>query len=689
MNRKLLFSLFLLLTVAFSVSAIQATDINATDSSLLDLNEENIQTETLNYDNSSIDDVDSNLSESTKNQTELVSSTNSTYYKGDYSVMLKNSNNSAPLADKKVKFVINNKNYTAKTDKKGVASITLKLKPGKYDAFVYFPGDSEFYPSNNLTAKFKVLSTIASSNIKNVEGDSRKFVAYFFKSNGKPLAKKYIKFKVDSKKYKVKTNSKGKAIFSLKKLKKGTYKITCYNKDGLSKTYKIKIYKRKASTKLTSHLYTFLPNDNRKVDVELATGLNDDSNVGKIIKIKINGKTYSRKTDGDGIAHLDLNSFNKGYYKVDYTYEGNKFFKKAKSTNYVTILDSLDTTLTVKSTTHFGYGAGTLFKVAFKAGGVPLAKRTMTFNLDGKTYVETTDNKGIASIPIDLNIGNYTVSYQTNARYGVNGTSDTCGIDVFKRSDCKLTWKCGTTFKDSSQTFKVKLTNLKGKTITYGTVEMTIDGETYDATIKSDGYAKIKTSVALGKYNVKVKFLGNNEYLPTTTSKSITVKLSKFGNGINEKNAVSHISAYLKSSSHCQVGNAKIKELVKSLTSGLTDNVDKAKAIFNYVRDNLEYGFYYNTLHGAVGTLTHKKGNCVDHSHLLVAMFRTAGFKARYIHGRCTFSDGPCGHVWTQVLVDKTWICADATSYRNCLGKVANWNTNSFKLHAKYASLPF
>jgi len=147
---------------------------------------------------------------------------------------------------------------------------------------------------------------------------------------------------------------------------------------------------------------------------------------------------------------------------------------------------------------------------------------------------------------------------------------------------------------------------------------------------------------------------------------------------------------YIKSSSHCKVGTKAIKKLVKSLTKGKTSKVDKARAIFNWVRDNLGYSYYYDTKYGASKTLKYMRGNCVDHSHLLVSMFRTAGLKARYVHGVCKFSQsGTTGHVWTQVLIGKNWVCADATSYRNSLGKIANWNTKSYHIHAKYASLPF
>lgn len=774
--------MFAILIIAFSISAIQATDVNIT--TLNSTNEDIIQIDdssqfddldSVDTNNSSLSMDDASFRETSKNQTEFTSPTTSVYYTGSYKVTLKDSTSNIALPNKTVSFVINNVNYTAKTDSNGVASINLKLTPGSYAASAYFEGDDTLESSNfttafkvlptvkasdlskyykgstkysatfydsqgnalanrnvkisingksytrktngngvvkiavnlkpgkykvvstdpvtgyKLTTTFRILSTISSSNLNKVAGDSKKFRVKFYKSNGKPLAKRYVKLKIKGKIHKYKTSSKGWVTLSFNSFKKGTYKVVCYNKDGLSRKYKVKIFKRKASTKLTTNFYKFLPNDNKEIKVKLSTSLGDDSNSKRIIKITINGKTYSRKTDGNGVVNFKLPSLEKGIYKVKYEFSGNKFFKASKVTDYVTIFnDTSVSSLTVKGTTSFGYGAGTLFKVAYTADKVPLAKKTVTFSINGKTYTSTTDYKGIASIPIDLGIGNYTVNYKTNNDSDVNGTSGSCEINVFKRSDCKLTWKSGSSFKDSSQTFKVLLTDLNGKPISDGTIELTIDGETYYATTESNGYATIKTDVPFGKYKISVKFVGNNEYKPSSTSKSVNVKLSKFGNGLNQKNAISYLKAYLKSSSHCKVGNAKIKALVKSLTKGLTNKVDKAKAIFNYVRDTLGYSLYYNTKYGAVGTLKNKKGNCVDHSHLLVSMYRTAGFKARYVHGVCHFKSGNTyGHVWVQVLIGKTWVCADATSYDNELGRISDWNTNSYKIHAKYRSLPF
>ena len=193
-------------------------------------------------------------------------------------------------------------------------------------------------------------------------------------------------------------------------------------------------------------------------------------------------------------------------------------------------------------------------------------------------------------------------------------------------------------------------------------------------------------------------FYGSNNRLPdyVTISYSSSSAISggssnsASGSGLNQKCTETDLAKYLKATTNCQVGNSQIKSLVNTLTKGLTSDWDKAKAIFNYVRDHLSYSFYYNTKYGAVGTLNAGQGNCVDHSHLLVAMFRTAGLEARYVHGTCTFSSGSTyGHVWTQVLVNGNWYVADATSSKNSLGSVSNWKTSSFSLNGIYASLSF
>lgn len=608
------------------------------------------------------------------------------YYKGSKKLTAAFlDSNGNPLKDTQVNITINGKVYPKKTNNKGEISQIMNLKPGNYKVISTNP-----VTGYRLTTNFKVLSTIKASNLKKVKGDGNKFVVKFFKNDGNALANQKVKIKINSKTYKYRTTSNGKVKLSFNGFKKGKYVVVSYNKDGLSQTNTVKVYSI-ATTNLavsTPGTYTVLPNGNKNVKIKFSTSLSGDSNAGKPIKIKIGEKIYYRNTDAKGTINFNL-PVTEGIFTIEYEYAGDKFFKPAKVTNHVTVLKTNDTQLAVKGLKSFGYGAGSLFKVIFRAGNVPLAKKTVTFTIADKTYITTTDNGGIASIPINLGIGNYTVKYAAPADSMVKGASGSCDIDVFNRSSSKLIWKCGGTYNDNLQSCGVLLVNSNGTPISGGKLQWTIDGKSYTVKTASNGYATLKTSVPLGKYKISVKYVGGNDYLPNSISKKINVKVSKFGSGLNVKDKGYYSSAYLRSSSHCQVNSPKIKSLVNSLTKGLKDDVDKAKAIFNYVRDNIVYDYYYDTKHGAEGTLNLKSGNCVDQAHLLISMYRTAGFKARYVHGKCFFGVHWYGHVWTQVLVGNTWIVGDPISYDNSLGKIKNWDPNTYRLNGKYVSLPF
>ena len=138
-----------------------------------------------------------------------------------------------------------------------------------------------------------------------------------------------------------------------------------------------------------------------------------------------------------------------------------------------------------------------------------------------------------------------------------------------------------------------------------------------------------------------------------------------------------------------KIDTRSVSALAKSLTAGLTTTNSKTVKIFNWVRDNINYSFYYNTKYGAAGTLSHRLGNCCDTANLLAALARDAGISARYVHGTCHFSSGWYGHVWAQLYVNGKWVTADATSSRNSLGVINNWNTGTYILKGIYNTLPF
>ena len=152
----------------------------------------------------------------------------------------------------------------------------------------------------------------------------------------------------------------------------------------------------------------------------------------------------------------------------------------------------------------------------------------------------------------------------------------------------------------------------------------------------------------------------------------------------------SSLAKCLKPTANAQSNDPRIKTLASNITKGAATKYEKAVRIYNWVRDNLDYSFYYNTKYGAVKTLKNKEGNCVDLSHLIVALSRAAGIPARYVHVTAKFASGPvCGHVFVQVYINGKWYNLDASNNINEFNLINNWYKATATIKGVYTSLPF
>ena len=233
-----------------------------------------------------------------------------------------------------------------------------------------------------------------------------------------------------------------------------------------------------------------------------------------------------------------------------------------------------------------------------------------------------------------------------------------------------------------------------------------------DVTKSDEANVKLNTSKVNvdinGKSTVNVKVSAKNTTKKSsTTSKANTTKTTAKKTNATTKKSVSKTTAktvsvnktsisealkkYLARTKNCQVKNKAIQDLAKTLTSNIKSDYEKGKKLFNWVRDNIQYKKYRNTRRGAVNTLQTKKGNCVDQSHLLIALSRASGIPARYVKGgNCKFTTGyVAGHIWTQMYINNKWVVADTTSSRNTLGKIRNWNTKNYKPYGEFSSISF
>lgn len=156
------------------------------------------------------------------------------YYKSNAVFKVSISDFKGKVVGKYVKFTIKGKIYNVKTDKNGVASLKINLKPGTYTVSVA-------YGAAHVKNKITVKTTLITKNISKNAGKSAKFKVKVLNSKGKAFAKKTVKVKFKGKTYKLKTNKNGIAAFNVpKNLKVGKYTIkTMYN--GLTNTNRITV----------------------------------------------------------------------------------------------------------------------------------------------------------------------------------------------------------------------------------------------------------------------------------------------------------------------------------------------------------------------------------------------------------------------------------------------------------------
>ena len=216
-----------------------------------------------------------------------------------------------------------------------------------------------------------------------------------------------------------------------------------------------------------------------------------------------------------------------------------------------------------------------------------------------------------------------------------------------------------------------------------------------DSTWIAPGYAyNTSLGVYLGYYNLLYTYSQVLNYYNQNKALPDSVSVQPWGYVLIpelSKNVPSDLIPYTWATNNCQSTDPAITSLAYSLASGANSAWDVGVNIFNWVRDNVGYSFYYNTKYGAVGALNAKTGNCCDTANLLIALARAVGIPAQYVHTNSYFTTSGTwyGHVWAQLYINGQWIWADATSSRNSFGVINNWNTKTYTVKGIYRELPF
>lgn len=143
----------------------------------------------------------------------------------------------------------------------------------------------------------------------------------------------------------------------------------------------------------------------------LEVGLYSDKEplANKIVTIDINGVPYDRITDENGIAKININLI-VGKYKTFFTFKGDDEYKSAKGHIEIYVNPKIET-----SNLSMSEKDGSKFTATLKDNNDNIIANTkVDFKINSKTYSRMTDEKGQASLAINLSKGQYKIETIVN-----------------------------------------------------------------------------------------------------------------------------------------------------------------------------------------------------------------------------------------------------------------------------------
>lgn len=233
-----------------------------------------------------------------------------------------------------MKINLNGKAYTTKTDTKGIYSKTIKATiPGKNNVTVTFKGNTN-YKTSNASTTFTVLKQTTKLTILTISQKTYKenvtILGKLSDKTGSIIRNATVKVKVNTKTYTARTNSKG--LYSLKIVanKVGTNNVTVtYAGDKYYKAVTKKTnYKTVArATKLTvNKINTTSKAGTVKITGKLSDNLKAPV-MNSLVKVKVNTKTVSVKTNKDGVYSYNYRTTISGTNNVTVTFPGSMNYK--------------------------------------------------------------------------------------------------------------------------------------------------------------------------------------------------------------------------------------------------------------------------------------------------------------------------------------------------------------------------
>lgn len=320
-------------------------------------------------------------------------------------------------------------------------------------------------------------STIISEDISLFYKNGTRFSAIFLDENGKALANQNIVFVINGVSYTKTTDENGMASIGIN-LAPGSYVMESKN---LATNETVKNNVTVISTINPSNVVKLYKNGTHYY----ATFIDGQGNAlaNKTVKFNINGVFYTKTTDENGTARLNIWLYPGNYILTAY----NPINNEARASN-VTVLSTIngkDVTKYYRNGTHYS-------AVVLDSNGTPLVNQTVKLNVNGVFYNKTTDENGTVRLNIWLLPGSYIITVYNPS----NGEENSNKIEVLS----KLVAKDMTVEYQAGKNYTVKVLDGQGKALANQTVKININGVIYTKITDENGTAYLGIRLDPGNY---------------------------------------------------------------------------------------------------------------------------------------------------------------------------------------------
>ncbi len=233
--------------------------------------------------------------------------------------------------------------------------------------------------------------------------------------------------------------------------------------------------------------------------------------VNKKVTFKVNGVPYERSTNEEGIAKLNIN-LPVGEYDAHIWFDDPDyvFVKTFVNVTVNPIIVSSDLNMVEKD--------GSRFTVTLKDGNANnVVGKKVVFTVNGIDYERTTNENGSASLPINLNSGNYkilTKCFDVIKENMIHIDAPTKKSTRMEGTDINMTYKDGTKYQCAVYDDNGRVPC---------NVTITVNGVPYSRNTGDDGLAKLDINLNPGTYNVSSVFNGDDGHLASSVGNTIVV----------------------------------------------------------------------------------------------------------------------------------------------------------------------